>query len=67
MHPSFIIIPELCILLLNYCRDDTDRRPMPVSLLLSSQVTDIASNISGDPVMIQFQYSTVSAFIMLCT
>ena len=33
---------------------------MPVSLLLSSQVTDTASNISGDPVVILFQYSTVS-------
>ena len=33
---------------------------MPISLLLSSQVTNTASNISGDPVVILFQYSTVS-------
>ncbi|XP_065913056.1 uncharacterized protein [Dysidea avara] len=38
--------------------DDEGRRPMPISLLLSSQVTNTASNISGDPVVILFQYST---------
>jgi len=50
----------------NILRDDAGRRPMPVSLLLSSQVTNITSNISGDPVEIQFEYSTVSTCIVEC-
>jgi len=45
------------------CRssNEADGELRPVSVVLSSQVTNVASDVSAnDPVILNFQYSTVS-------